>query len=148
MLLAAASGYEAKKQPDKVIELATKAIEVTNAKAKPAGVADADWANYKAQLVSRSNFMIGMQHAAANRWPQAEQALKLALPGIKADATMSSAALFHLGLANYKMAEAGNMDRIRDAVDFFEQCAAVAGPYQAPARQNIKAIRSRYRVQK
>jgi len=60
---------------------------------------------------------------------------------------MKAETLFYLGLANYRIAEAGNIERARDALRFSEQCAAIPGPYQARARTNTRAIRTQYRVQ-
>ena len=146
MILAVADSARAKKDSDKAIELAKKAIDVANAKAKPEGVSDADWNTWKAGVAGSANWIMGMAHAAAGRLQQTDQALRAALPGIAADQQRTSEALFQLGFVNYRMAEKGDLERARDAINFFEQCARHSGPYQAMARQNIKAIQAKYRV--
>lgn len=147
MLLAVASGSISKKEPAKVMEYSKKAIEVAAAKPKPQGVADADWATWKEQVTARAHWMMGVTYAADNKWVQADQELRAALPGIKNSPDMLAEALFYLGVANYRLGEGGDTPRIRDALRFSEECAAMPGRFQGPARTNVKAIRSRYRVQ-
>jgi tetratricopeptide (TPR) repeat protein len=145
MMLAVASSYMGK-QNDKVLEISAKAIDVMNAKAKPEGVSDADWQTRKTQVIARAQWMQGVTHATANRWAAADQSLRAALPGIGNSTEMKAEALFYLGLANYRLAEAGQTERARDALRFSQECAAIAGRFQAPARQNVKAIQSQYRI--
>jgi hypothetical protein len=145
MMLAVASSYMGK-QNDKVLETSAKAIEVMNARAKPEGMSDADWQTRKTQVIGRAQWMQGVAHASANKWAAADQALRAALPGIANSPEMKAEALFYLGLANYRLAEAGNTERARDALRFSQECAAIAGRFQAPARQNVKAIQSQYRI--
>lgn len=147
MLLVLANRAMGAKQPDKAIAYAGKAIEAAEAKPKPDGVADADWQSWKTQVTARGHWMAGMTHAGENRWPQADQELRAALPGLKGNRAMLAEALFYAGLANYKLAEAGDTKRARDALRFNEQCAAIAGPLQARASTNVKAIRARYHIQ-
>ena len=146
MLLAVADDYRTKRQADKVAELTAKAIQVAGSKPKPDGVSDADWSTWRTQIAGRANYVMGLTYAAQERWPQTDQALRAALPSAEASPDMKAEALFYLGLANYRIAEAGNIERARDALRFSEQCAAIPGPYQARARTNVRAIRSQYRV--
>lgn len=147
MLLAVAAGYMGKKQPEQVIELSRKAIETAEAKPKPEGVADADWAMRKSQISGRAHWMMGLAYAGQSKWAAADQELRAALPGVKGEQEMLAQALFYLGLANYRLAEGGQTDRARDAIRFSEQCAAMAGPLQASCRTNVKAFRTQYHVQ-
>jgi hypothetical protein len=146
MLLAVADNYRTKRQADKVAELTAKAIQVAGSKPKPDGVSDADWSTWRTQIAGRANYVMGLTYAAQERWPQTDQALRAALPSAGDSPDMKAETLFYLGLANYRIAEAGNIERARDALRFSEQCAAIPGPYQARARTNVKAIRSQYRV--
>jgi len=146
MLLAVADDYRTKRQADKVAELTAKAIQVAGSKPKPDGVSDADWSTWRTQIAGRANYVMGLTYAAQERWPQTDQALRAALPSAEASPDMKAEALFYLGLANYRIAEAGNIERARDALRFSEQCAAIPGPYQARARTNVRVIRSQYRV--
>ncbi|MGE5570001.1 MAG: tetratricopeptide repeat protein [Rhodospirillales bacterium] len=145
MMLAVASSYMGK-QNDKVLELTSKAIEVMNTRAKPEGVSDADWENRKKLVTGRANYMQGVLHATSNSWVAADKALRAALPGIADSADMRAEALFYLGLANYRLAEAGDVERARDALRFSQECANIPGRFQARARQNVKAIQSQYRI--
>ncbi len=145
MMLAVASSYMGK-QNDKALAISSKAIEVMNAKAKPEGLSDADWQTRKTQIIARAQWMQGVAHAGANKWAAADQALRAALPGISNSPEMKAEALFYLGLANYRLAEAGDTERARDALRFSQECAAIASRFQGPARQNVKAIQSQYRI--
>lgn len=145
MMLAVASGYMGK-QNEKVLEMSRKAVEVMNSKAKPEGLNDADWQTRKTQVIGRAQWMQGVVHASSNKWAAADQALRAALPGIANSPEMKAEALFYLGLANYRLAEAGETERARDALRFSQECASIPGRFQAPARQNAKAIQSQYRI--
>jgi tetratricopeptide (TPR) repeat protein len=145
MMLAVASSYMGK-QNEKVLEMSDKAIEAMNAKAKPEGVSDADWQTRKTLVIARARWMQGVANATSNKWAAADQALRAALPGIANSPEMKAEALFYLGLANYRLAEGGETERARDALRFSQECANIPGRFQAPARQNAKAIQSQYRI--
>jgi len=148
MMLAVADSYRSQqKDLEKVHALCNKVLELVKTKSKPEGVSDADWERRKTQLSGRAQYIAGVTYAIQSQWAQADQTLRAALPGIKDDEQITAEALFYLGLANFRLGEKGDSDRIYDAIRFNEQCAAVAGPYQSRARQNLKFIRSKYRVQ-
>jgi len=147
MLLAVAESYMTQnKEPDKVFAYCAKVLELVKSKPKPEGVSEADWEKRKTQLSGRADWMTGVTYATQSKWTQADQALRAALPAIKGDQRMAAAALFYLGLANFRLGEKGDDNRIIEALRFNEQCAAIAGPFQGPARTNIKAIRAKYQV--
>jgi hypothetical protein len=128
------------------VEMSRKAVEVMTAKPKPEGLTDADWQTRKTQIIGRAQWMEGVVHATANKWAAADKALRAALPGIGNSPEIKAEALFYLGLANYRLAEAGQTERARDALRFSQECASIPGRFQAPARQNAKAIQSQYRI--
>ncbi len=146
MLLAVASGYITKRQPEKTLDFAQKATAAAAARPKPEGVNDADWQARQAALVGRAKWISGVTYAGQSKWALADTALRAALPAVQSDKDMLAEALFYLGLANYRLAEAGETERIKDALQFTTQCAAIPGRFQGPANTNIKAIRSQYRV--
>jgi tetratricopeptide (TPR) repeat protein len=146
MLLALASDAMTKKQPDKAVAYSKKAVDTAGTQPKPEGVSDGDWQAWKTQVTARAHWMAGLAHAGQNKWAAADQELRAALPGIKASPEMRAEALFYLGLANFKLAEAGDAERARDALRFSEECAAIPGRFQTPARTNVKGIRARYQV--
>ena len=147
MLLALANDAMSKKQADQAVGYSKKAIEAAAAKPKPEGVADADWENWKTQMTARAHWMAGLTYAGQSKWAATDQELRVALPGVKESKEMFAEALFYAGLANYRLAEAGDAKRARDALKFSEECAAIPGRFQTPARTNVKAIRSQYHIQ-
>jgi tetratricopeptide (TPR) repeat protein len=147
MMLAVAQSYMEKKLAEKAITVSEQAIQSADAKPKPEGVADADWQTWKTQIKGRASRIAGVSYAAVSKWAQADKSLRAALPAVQGDKNMLAEALFFLGLANYHIAESGQIERAGDALRFSEQCAAIPGPYQVPARTNVKAIRGKYHVQ-
>ncbi|MCS7314748.1 MAG: hypothetical protein RMI94_01745 [Bryobacterales bacterium] len=145
MLLAVADSYRRqKKDPEKVLGWCAKALELAATKPKPEGVTEEVWQTRRRQVTGRAHFVAGMTHAAQNNWAAADRELRAALPGIADDALMNAEALFYLGLANFRMGEKDcEPARILDAVNFTKQAAAIKGPYQAPARQNLKAFQTK-----
>lgn len=148
MLLAVADSYRInKKDPDKVLAYCAKALELVAHKPKPEGLADTVWETRKKQLTGRAHYLIGLTHVSRNAWSAADQALRTALPGIADNPMMSAEALFYLGLANFQLgARDCEPSRILAAVDFTKQAAAISGPYQAPARQNLRAFQTKCAV--
>lgn len=150
MLLFAADYYMQKNQnPDKVLAYSARIIEVLPKKAKPEGVSDADWQNKKNLTLGLAHWMTGVTYANQNKFSQADSSLRTALPLIQGNEQLKAGTLFYLGIANYKLGEAGKGDskRILDALKFNQECAAIKSPYQAQAKKNIAAIRSQYRIQ-
>lgn len=145
MLLAVADSYRRQKRDlDKVLAWCARTLELAATKPKPEGVTDEVWQTRRRQLTGRAHFVAGLTHAAQNNWVQADKELRAALPGIADDALMNAEALFYLGLANFRLGEKDcEPARIMDAVNFTKQAAAVKGPYQAPARQNLKAFQTK-----
>ncbi len=146
MMLASAGAAIPKKEMDRAIELANKALEMNAASPKPEGVSDADWQKRQAILAGRAKFILGVTYAGQNKWALADKSLREALPSLEGDQNTLAEALFNLGVANYRLGEAGQTDRIKDALTFSQQCAAIPGRFQGPANNNIRAIRSQYRI--
>jgi len=145
MLLAVADSYRhQKKDPDRVLAYCAKARELVATKPKPEGVAAEAWETRKRQITGRAHYLAGLTHVARNNWAKADKELRAALPGIADNPTMNAEALFYLGLANFRMGEKDcDPSRIVDAVNFTKQSAAIKSPYQAPARQNLKAFQAK-----
>src|SRR5574341_164952 len=126
LLVVANHNLGQKTEPDKVLAYSGKMIELMNTKPKPEGVADADWEKKKTTIVGLGHWMSGMIYYGQNKFPETDKSLRAALPYIKGNDQLLAPALFHLGVANYKM---GN---IVEAIKFNEQCAAIKGPYAGP----------------
>ncbi len=149
MMLAVAD-YNLNKQqnPDKVLSYAQKAAEVIEAKQKPAGVDDAAWAQAKKTKLGLAHWYAGMAQVSTNKYGAGDAALRKALPLTDGNEQLKAAVLFNLGLANFRIGEASKAEsnRIVDALKFYQQCAAIKGPYQATAQKNVTAIKSQYRI--
>jgi len=148
MLLAVADSYRLnKKEPEKVLAYCAKALELAASKPKPEGVTEAAWETRKRQISGRAHWLAGLTHAARGNWAETDKELRAALPGIADTPAMSAEALFYLGLANFRLGEKDcEPTRILDAMNFTKQSAAIKGPYQAPARQNLKAFQTKCAV--
>jgi tetratricopeptide (TPR) repeat protein len=147
MMLAVADSYRnQQKEPAKVYALCAKVVELAKTTPKPQSVDDAAWQQRQAQLTGRAQYIAGVMYAIESKWIEADESLRASLPGIKDDQNMTAEALIYLGLANFRLGEKGDINRIADAVRFNEQCAAIPGPYQARAKTNLTAIRRQYRV--
>ena len=73
--------------------------------------------------------------------------MRSALPLVKDNPQLYGTALFHLGLANYRMAQASkNKAQIADALNFSKQAAAVKGPLAAQAAKNVKVMQQEFGV--
>lgn len=150
MLLAAADYYLYRKQPDKVLAFCSRVIELDKTRAKPEGMSDADFARQKAAALGRAHWMAGVTYMNEGKLGQADQSLRAALPLVRGDANLLSEALFHLGVANYRMGDAAKGDegqsRIMDAFRFTKECAAMKGRFQAQAQKNLAAMQAKYRL--
>ena len=79
---------------------------------------------------SGAYWMIGSALVQQNQFAAADKSIRTALPYLKDDKRLTSAALFYLGWANYQMRN------YPDAVRFNEQCMLLKGPYQDKAARN------------
>ncbi len=141
-ILAVAGDYHLRegKDMDRVLAYSARLVELAGSRPKPEGVSDSDWAKRKRQFLGLGHWLSGAAYSSQNKFEDADKELRVALPLLEGNDEAKAGALFHLGVANYKLG------RIVDAVKFTEQCAAIKGPYQAMAARNLKAIRSEYRI--
>lgn len=153
LLLLASNHYYGLKPPNlaKSIQHSGKAVTAWDAAQKPANVADADWAKRKNDSLSFALWLNGMALAQQNKLNEADPPLRRALPMLTND-QLKAPATFYLGMANFKAGEpAGpgkppNRAKLTDAFRFFQQCAAIKGPYQQQAANNLKALTGRYAI--
>lgn len=147
LLYATTKAYE-KSDKGKVTVYAKRIIGTLPGKPAPAGVSDADWARSKAQKIGMAHWMLGMIASAEQRWPDADIHLRAALPNVAHNKGMAADALYHLGVANHRIGEAKNdKNRILDSIRFNQQCASMAGNFQAQAKENVVSLRSQYHLQ-
>ena len=86
--------------------------------------------------------MTGALYSSQGKFTEADTELRTALPLLEGNDQIKAGALFNLGLANQKL------NKLEDAVKFYEQCITIQSPYQSLAAGNLKGLKSRYRVLK
>ncbi len=143
ILLILADGSMSAKQPEKALEYARKLTEVMQAKAKPEGMADADWEKKKKSALGRGYWIAGVVQADQKAYADADKSLRAALEHIGTDAAMLGPAAFYLGVANYNLGKtAKNKALMQEGIKFSDQSAGIAGPYQALAKKNAASMRT------
>lgn len=153
MLLAVAQNdFNKQRNPQQVIAVSQKAIEMLGAKAAPAGVDAGAWENARKQKIGYAHWYAGMTYANENKFSEADKELRAALPEISGNDFFKGGALFALGLANYKIGDAAKSGAgskyILEAYHFSQQSAAIKSPWQALAQKNVTAIRAQYHITK
>jgi tetratricopeptide (TPR) repeat protein len=128
------------KELGKVSDYANKLVQLVSTRPKPEGVSEEDWQKRKNQLLGLGYWMAGSAAALQNQFAEADKSLRAALPYIAGNNELRASALFHLGVANYRLG------KIVDAIKFNQECIAIKSPYQAQAQKNLKAIQAEYRV--
>jgi len=147
MLLYAASKYYEAKNPAKWTPYAKKLAETLPAKTAPQGAVEAVWNQNKSLKLGLANWMLGVAASNEQRWMDAETYLRAALPNVQTDKALTAETLFHLALATYRLGDPKkDRKRIDEALRLNTQCAAIVSPFQAPARKNIAAIKTAYRI--
>ena len=130
------------KQYDRAIGHASHITEALSSRPKPEGLSDADWASRKAILLGRANWIAGIAYANESKLGPADKALRAALPSVKGEPQMAALALFNLGLANYQLGKAiGDKAKIKEGLQFFQQCSEITGPNQDQASKNVATIK-------
>lgn len=148
MLLVVADKYmNAKTQPDKVIALSNKLVEVMGARQKPEGVSEDDWNKRKNLMMGLGHWMAGMTFLGQKKTKEMDTSLRAALPFIEGNAQLAAPALFQLGLANYQMGAATkNKKLLADALAFNRKCAAIKSQYSAQAAKNAQVITQQFGI--
>ena len=139
LILVAEVNFRRKKDPQRTLALATKFIDRTAVASKPDGITEQDWARFKSQNLALAHFIIGSIHSQAGQWGAADKAFRAGLPLI-ADDQFRATVLYQLGWANYQMHNA------LEAIRFYRMCAAIPGPMQQQASQNVASVKSEYNV--
>ncbi|MGH9593697.1 MAG: hypothetical protein ACRD5L_11435 [Bryobacteraceae bacterium] len=139
-LYALAEGLYAK-SPDRAFTYATRLVTVMKSKAKPEGVADADWQNKKNAFLGRGYYFAGIAGCGRQIWKDCDVNLKAAVPYIGKEPGLAGPAYFYLGLANYQLGKiTTDRTKIQEALKYSQQAAAIPGPLQQAARGNVTAM--------
>lgn len=131
---------------EKVIALTTKAVDILLNKPRPESENEADWDKKKAQVLGLAYYMGGVSSSLNGIYAKADVMLRGALP-LMTQPAMEAAALYHLGMANYRMADKGGGPiRSMDALKFMRRCAAIRSPFQEQAIKNIESIKVEFNL--
>ncbi|MBS1876010.1 MAG: hypothetical protein JSU00_22550 [Acidobacteria bacterium] len=98
------------------------------------------------QYRAAARWLAGVAASYLGRYALADYQLRQALPYLRNTPEALETALYHLGFANYWLAEMGERERIFDALKFNRQCAAMKGRYRPIAEQTVASIRSQYNM--
>jgi tetratricopeptide (TPR) repeat protein len=128
-----------------VLEYIKRTLEALDKTAKPEGMTEEEWTKKKRDMSGMANYMGGMSYSLNNNFRAADTMLRAALPYVQDNQGQEAALLYHLGMANYRLAEAGGeRSRPVDALKFMRRCAAIKSPFQEQALRNVESIKSEY----
>lgn len=118
---------------------AGKLVAVMSKKAKPEGISDADWTAKKDAYLGVGYFYGGASSCSAQRWAECERNMKAAEPFVKG--AQLGSAYFYLGLADYQLGTlTQDRTKLQTALKYSQQAAAIAGPNQGQASQNVAVM--------
>lgn len=123
---------------EKVVAYSTKVIGILQKKPSDKSTS---------QLLGTAYYMAGISSSLLTNYLKADKMLRSALNYLRENQALEAAALYHLGVANYKLTGSGNLARSRDALQFMRRCAAIKSPFQAQAVKSAEAIKSEYNLQ-
>lgn len=147
MLVAIAEFHFRKEtNPELVANYCGRALDILG-KTRPDYIVEEEWVKKVDQYVSMCNWMAGMSNSLLRRYAVADRYLRAAIPYAKNNPNMLAAAFYHLGFANYKLASAGERNRIVDALGFLKQCVAIRSTFQEQATKNLVSIKAEYNLQ-
>jgi hypothetical protein len=136
------------KELPKVLSYALRVLDLLQRKAKPDKISDEEWNKKKSKYSGWSNWLAGVVYAKQARYGLSDRYLRAALPFIKGDSRLLSAAYFYLGYDNYALArETSDKGLAIEAVKFSKLCAAIEGPFQPLARKNLETLRNEYNLE-
>jgi tetratricopeptide (TPR) repeat protein len=91
--------------------------------------------------------ILGVIASQDARLADAEIHLRAALPHLDPHPALKSEALYHLGLAHYRLGESKqDLKRIEQAYKLHAECATLAGPFKDQAASSAAGIRSQYHL--
>lgn len=130
-----------KGQKDKALGYARKMVAAAG-KSKPEDLPAGDWERLKSSALSRGYWYAGVIEGEKSVYFDCNRDLRLALPMVKGNEGMVGAALYYLGVSNYKIGhETANKQMLVEAQKYFEQAAQIKGPYAQNAYQSAAIIK-------
>jgi hypothetical protein len=140
-LMTLADNLIPKNRADQAYTYATRLVTVMKSKAKPEGYSDEDWNRVKSTMLSRGYYDAGVAGCMRQIWKDCDTNLRTALPMIAGQTGLTGPAYFYLGVANYQIAKVTtDRTKLQEALKFSQQSAAIAGPMQAQAQQNVTGM--------
>ena len=128
---------------EKALGYAVKTIEAVDKKSQ--SESGEDWTARKAQALGMANYIGGVSSSLAGNYVKADVFLRAALPYIK-DQAMEATMFYHLGMANYRLADKGGPSRSMAALQYMRRCAAIRSPFQEQAIRNVEGIKAEYNL--
>ncbi len=136
-LVALTDGHLAAQQYPAAERYASELLAVMSGKARPERYSVEAWSDKKALMITHVHFNAGVAACAQQAW----QTCDVHFRAIASEAALAGQANFYLGWANYQLAKAtANRARMEEALKFSQQAAAIPGPGQSAAQQNVAAI--------
>ena len=121
---------------------AMRLVTVMKAKAKPEGVAEADWEKRKSMMLGQGYYISGATACSKGTWTDCDKDLRAAIQYVGKDPAIAGNLYFYLGLANYNLGKlTGDRSKIQEGEKFSEQSAALPGPMQGKAASNVNAMK-------
>lgn len=143
LLLVLADTNFSRKQTARAGQYAEQLISVLLKKARPEGVAAAEWERKRTSALGRAYWIAGIAHSERNEYFRADEDLQKCLPLIAGNETMLAPALFYLGLSNYWMGkQTMNRPQMLRGAEYSDRCAAIKSPFQQQAWKNALQIRT------
>ena len=140
-LMTLADNLIPKNRADQAYTYATRLVTVMKSKAKPEGYSDEEWSRVKSTMLSRGYYDAGVAGCMRQIWKDCDTNLRAALPMIAGQAGLTGPAYFYLGVANYQLSKiTTDRAKLQEALKFSQQSAAIAGPMQAQAQQNVTGM--------
>jgi hypothetical protein len=116
---------------------AAELLAVMSGKARPERYSVEAWRDKKALMVTHVHFNAGVAGCAQQAWQTCDAHFRV----IASEPSLAGQVNFYLGWANYQLAKAtANRARMEEALKFSQQAAAIPGPGQSAAQQNVTAI--------
>lgn len=143
LLVLTDSSYQGKRY-DRAASLGTRLIAAVGRKAKPEGVAAADWERKKAGILSHAYFIAGMSYYLQNDFGNADKTLRASLPYIKGgDEATQATALYALCVSDYRQGrQAMNRALMLEGAGFCDQSAKLKSTVAQQAWTNAHQIRA------
>ncbi len=141
LLVAGANAAMQKQQADKALTLAGRALAAHPK--KPENVDQAAFDKSQATINGQMRWVSGVVQGTKNKFFECNRDLRASLPGIAGNNQLLGTAYFYLGICNYQLGrQIVNKAQVLEGQKFMEQSAAIPGPSQSQAFNNVALIKA------